>query len=136
MDALFLLHSAITHLVEGEPLRIVMGSTSGLETLRWLSKQCHPRSFGTTRQILTKLLNLKTCKSFTELDAAMLKMAELIRECDSMSTQPLADDVKAATSGTRRISPTPNSRIASPVGFLARKKETQSPEQDGDQLEW
>ena len=74
-----------------------MESTNGLETWRLLSKRYHPRSSGTKRQTPTKLLNLKTCKTFTELDAAMLRMAELIREYDSMSTQPLIDDIKAAT---------------------------------------
>ena len=91
------LHSAITHLVEGEPLRIVMGSTNGLETWRLFSKRYHPRSSGTKRQTLTKLLNLKTCKTFTELDAGILWMAELIREYDSMSSKPLDDDITAAT---------------------------------------
>ena len=38
------LHSAITHLVEREPLRIEMGSTNGLKTWRLLSKQYHWKS--------------------------------------------------------------------------------------------
>ena len=48
------LHSAISQLVEGDPLRIVMGSTNGLETWRLLSKRNHPRPSGTKRQTVTK----------------------------------------------------------------------------------
>ena len=89
------LHSAITRFVEGEPLRTVMGSTNGFATWRLLLKRYHPRSSGTKRQTLTKMLTLTTCKTFTELDAAMLKMAWVIREYDRASTQVLVDEIKA-----------------------------------------
>ena len=123
------LHSSITHLVEGEPLCIVMGSTNGLETWRLLSNRYLAQS------ALITLLNLKKCKTFTELAEAMLELAELVRECDRMSTQHLVVYIKAATlvkylpyevkenTDLGNTKGGLKSRMASSVAFIARRKE-------------
>ena len=90
------LHTWLTSWARGPSMRYVMASQCGLEAWRSLNARYQPKSAGSKRNVLLKMLTMKGAKTPTELENQVLKLDDYIRLYEQISTVTLPDDIKAA----------------------------------------
>ena len=90
------LHTWLTSWARGPSMRYVMASQCGPEARRSLNARYQPKSAGSKRNVLLKMLTMKGAKTPTELESQVLKLDDYIRLYEQISTVALPDDIKAA----------------------------------------
>ena len=85
--ALELQHDAFLH---------IRNAVSGLDAWRLVNLRFSPRTAGTKRNILVRLLSIPGAKSHKDLEAQIHNVDELIRNYEEISRVKLQEDIKAA----------------------------------------
>ena len=89
------LETNLTHWVKGQGMVHIRGCQTGLEAWRNLNRRYSPKTAGSKRNILIKLLNMKPTKTPAELEAQLHKMDEHVRQYDTMTSSTQCSQICA-----------------------------------------
>ena len=80
----------------GDEFLHIRNAVSGLDAWRLVNLRFSPRTAGTKRNILVRLLSILGAKSHTDLEAQIHKVDGLIQNHEEISQVKLQEDIKAA----------------------------------------
>ena len=80
----------------GDAFLHIRNAVSGLDAWRLVNLRFSPRTAGTKRNILVRLLSIPGAKSHKDLEAQIHKVDELIRKYEEISQVKLQEDTKTA----------------------------------------